>query len=60
MEIPPGLESKVQRILDLLNAKLLAADPKLTAVAQTLGGMTRIAAHDRDGAVDLRLVPLKA
>lgn len=60
MEIPPTLESKVQRVLDLLNTKLLAATPKLTAVAETLGAVTRIAAQDREGAVDLRLVPLKA
>jgi putative ATP-dependent endonuclease of OLD family len=60
MEIPPALESRVQRILDLLNAKLLAADPKLGAVAETLASTTRIAAQDEDGEVNLRLVPLKA
>ena len=60
IEIPPTLEAKAQRVLDLLNSKLLAADPKLSSVADTLAGTTRIAAQDQDGAVDLRLVPLKA
>ena len=45
MEIPPTLESKVEEALDLLNAELLAADPKLRAVADTLSGMTRVAAQ---------------
>lgn len=60
MEIPAALEGKVQRVLDLLNRKLLEADPRLAQVAQTLSGATRVAARDRDGDVNLRLVPLKA
>jgi putative ATP-dependent endonuclease of the OLD family len=60
MEIPPELESRVQRVLDLLNKKLLRADPRLAQIANTLSGATRVAARDRDGAVDLRLVPLKS
>jgi putative ATP-dependent endonuclease of the OLD family len=60
MEIPAALEGKVQRVLDLLNKKLLAADPRLAQVAQTLSGATRVAARDRNGGVNLRLVPLKA
>ncbi len=60
MEIPPALEGRVQRILDLLNKKLLRADPRLAQIANTLSGATRVAARDRDGSVDLRLVPLKS
>jgi putative ATP-dependent endonuclease of OLD family len=60
MEIPPALETKVQRVLDLLNKKLLQADPRLARIAETLSGATRVAARDRDGKVDLRLVPLKS
>ena len=60
MEIPSALESKVQRVLDLLNRKLLQADPRLAQIARTLSGATRVAARDRDGSVDLRLVPLKS
>jgi putative ATP-dependent endonuclease of the OLD family len=60
MEIPTQLESKVQRVLDLLNRKLLRADPRLAQIATTLSGATRVAARDRAGGVDLRLVPLKS
>ena len=60
MEIPSGLETKVQRVLDLLNRKLLQADPRLAQIAGTLSGATRVAARDRDGGVDLRLLPLKS
>jgi putative ATP-dependent endonuclease of the OLD family len=60
MEIPAQLESKVQRVLDLLNQKLLRADPRLAQIATTLSGATRVAARDRAGGVDLRLVPLKS
>jgi putative ATP-dependent endonuclease of the OLD family len=60
MQIPPALENRVQRVLDLLNKKLLQADPRLAQVAGTLSVTTRIAARDRQGAVDLRLVPLKS
>lgn len=60
MEIPQELEGRVQRVLDLLNKKLLRADPRLAQIAATLSGATRVAARDRDGSVDLRLVPLKS
>ncbi len=60
MKIPPALEARVQKVLDRLNARLLRADPRLAAVAATLSGATRVAARDRDGGVDLRLVPLKS
>jgi len=60
MEIPPALESRVQKVLDRLNKRLLQADPRLAQVARTLSGATRVAARDRDGSVDLRLLPLKS
>ncbi len=60
MEIPQQLEGRVQRVLDLLNRRLLQADPRLAQIAQTLSGATRVAARDRAGSVDLRLVPLKS
>ena len=59
LEVPPGLESRALRILDLLNRRLLDADPRLRDIADTLSGATRIAARDRDGGLDLRMVPLK-
>ena len=60
MEIPPALESRVQKVLDRLNTRLLHADPRLAQIATTLSGATRVAARDRDGGVDLRMVPLKS
>jgi putative ATP-dependent endonuclease of the OLD family len=60
MEIPQALEGRVQRVLDLLNKRLLRADPRLGQIANTLSAVTRVAARDRDGGVDLRLVPLKS
>ena len=59
MNIPEPLEKRTQRVLDLLNNKLLRADPRLAQIAATLSGVTRVAAADREGGVDLRLVPLK-
>lgn len=60
MKIPPALEARVQKVLDRLNARLLRADPRLAQVAATLSGVTKVAARDRAGSVDLRLVPLKS
>ena len=59
LEIPPDLESRALRVLDLLNRRLLKADPRLAKIAGTLSSATRIAARDRDGGLDLRMVPLK-
>ncbi len=41
MEIPQQLEGRVQRVLDLLNTKLLRADPRLAQIAATLSGVRR-------------------
>lgn len=60
MKIPTVLEGKLKRVLDLLNKKLLRADPRLAHIATTLTGATKVAARDRDGSVDLRLMPLKS
>ena len=59
LEIPAGLESRALRVLDLLNRRLLKADPRLEKIAGTLSGATRIAVRDREGGLDLRMVPLK-
>ena len=59
MEIPADLESRALRVLDLLNRRLLKADPRLQEIAETLSGATRIAVRDRAGSLDLRMVPLK-
>ncbi|MDE0024798.1 MAG: DUF2813 domain-containing protein [Spirochaetaceae bacterium] len=59
LEIPPDLESHLQRVLDHLNRRLLDADPRLQQIAETLSSTTRISARDRDGGLDLRMAPLK-
>ena len=59
LNIPPDLESRALRVLDLLNRRLLNADPRLGEIAETLSSATRIAARDREGGLDLRMVPLK-
>lgn len=59
VQIPAGLEARVQRVLGQLNNRLLTADPKLGRIATTLSGATQIAAKDRTGAADLQLLPLK-
>jgi putative ATP-dependent endonuclease of OLD family len=60
VQVPANLEARTQRLLNLLNKKLLVADPKLGRIADTLSGATRVAAQDGDGGVDLRLLPLKS
>lgn len=59
LNIPPDIESDALKTLDKLNQRLLDADPRLQGIADTLSGATRIAARDRDGGVNLRMVPLK-
>ena len=59
LNIPSELESRALRVLELLNRRLLKADPRLAEIAETLSGATRVAARDREGALDLRMVPLK-
>ena len=59
LEIPTGLKARALRILDLLNHRLLKADRRLPNIAETVSGATRIAVHDRDSAMALRMVPLK-
>lgn len=59
LNIPPELETRALRVLDLLNRKLLKADPRLAGIAETLSGATRVATRDGEGGLDLRMVPLK-
>ena len=60
LEIPSELESRALRVLDLLNRRLLKADPRLEVIAKTLSGATRISARDREGGLAMRMVPLKS
>ena len=60
IKIPAQLESRVQRVLGLVNRRLLKADPKLSRISETIADATKIAARNKDGDVDLNLVPLKS
>ena len=59
LEIPVDLESRALQVLDLLNQRLLKADPRLGDIAEKISIATRIAARDREGDLALRMVPLK-
>ena len=69
LNIPPELESRAVRVLDLLNRRILTADPRLGQIAETLTGATRVArkdssqkevsARNQGGKLTLRMVPLK-
>ena len=59
LEIPAGLESRARRVLDLLNRRLLKADPRLQKISETLLGVTQVAARDRKGELKPSMVPLK-
>ena len=59
LNIPPELESHALEVLDLLNQKLLKADPRLENIAKTLSGATKVAARDTEGGLSLTMVPLK-
>lgn len=58
VQIPDALERKSKRIFDLLNRKLLDADPLLNNLAGGLSDISRIAATDVPGEADLRVLPL--
>ena len=58
VNIPEGLEQKSKRVLDLLNAKLLNADPLLGNLATGLSDISRVAAADQPGQAALRVLPL--
>lgn len=58
VQIPEPLEQKSVRIFNLLNAKLLAADPMLGDLATSLSDISRVAATGTPGQADLRVLPL--
>lgn len=58
VKIPSDLEKTIKERLDGLDADLLAADPKLAAIAETIGRATEIAIEDNPGGAKLRMLPL--
>ena len=58
VQIPDSLEQKSVRIFNLLNAKLLAADPLLGDLATSLSDISRVATAGTPGQANLRVLPL--
>lgn len=58
VRIPRATESEVQTALDALDAKILAADPKLGEIATTIGQATTVAIGEGPGGARLRMLPL--
>ena len=59
LEIPADVEAEATHVLNQLDQRLLEADPRLAAMANTLSGATRIAVRDQEGGLALRMAPLK-
>lgn len=58
VKIPDPLERKSVKIFNLLNRKLLDADPLLGNLAAELSGISRVATSGQPGKADLRVLPL--
>lgn len=58
VQIPEALEKRSKRIFDLLNKKLLKADPRLGELSEGISEIGRIACSDGVGVADLRVLPL--
>lgn len=56
--IPDALVAVVKAALDDLDAQLLAADPRLGNIADTIGQATNVAVGEGPGAARLRMLPL--
>ena len=58
VNIPADLETEAMEILASLDARIVAADPKLSEIAETIGQATRIAIGQGPGAARLNTLPL--
>ena len=58
VSIPAELEAEAMEILANLDARIVAADPKLSQIAETIGRATRIAIGQQPGAARLNTLPL--
>lgn len=58
VRIPETLESEVLRILTELDARIIAADPKLAEIAELIGQATHIAIGESVGAARLNTLPM--
>ena len=58
VRIPEELEEEALRILSELDTRIIAADPRLTDIADMIGQATRIASGEGPGAARLNMLPL--
>jgi putative ATP-dependent endonuclease of OLD family len=58
VRIPKELETEVLKTLAELDAKVIAADPKLTKIAEDIGQSTHIAVGEGPGAARLNMLPV--
>lgn len=58
VRIPDELTAEVKATMDGLDERLLAADAKLTGIADTIGQATTIAQGDTPGSARLRMLPM--
>lgn len=58
VRIPAELEEEALRVLAELDAKIIAADPRLTDIATMIGEATRVAVGEGPGSARLNTLPL--
>jgi len=58
IRIPAEVEGDVKVALDLLDAQLLAADPRLAEIATTIGLAAKVAIGQGEGDARLRMLPM--
>ncbi|MCH8853625.1 MAG: DUF2813 domain-containing protein, partial [Planctomycetes bacterium] len=58
VRIPEDLEADALRILSELDARIVAADPRLTEISDMIGQATRVAIGEGPGAARLNTLPL--
>ncbi|MCR5857464.1 ATP-dependent endonuclease [Mesorhizobium sp. J428] len=58
VRIPPELEAEALKTLADLDAKIIAADPRLTDIATMIGEATRVAVGEGPGSARLNTLPL--
>lgn len=58
VRIPPALEAEAMKTLAALDAKIIAADPRLTDIATMIGEATRVAVGEGPGSARLNTLPL--
>ena len=58
VRIPADVETEVKDALDVLDGQLLAADPKLAAIATVIGQAAKVAIGQSEGDARLRMLPM--